>query len=57
MLFIYTKNGNKKTIFKNLEKQFVSVIKLKPNLCTTYIKFYKNFGRRNKETDRYACFH
>ena len=25
----------------------MSVIKLKPNLCTTYVELCKNFGRRD----------
>ena len=28
-------NGHKKTILVNLEQQFTSAIKLKPNLCVT----------------------
>ena len=31
-------DGDNKTIQKKSEKQFMSVIKLKPNLCTTYIE-------------------
>ena len=39
-------NGDDKTILKKLEKQFISVIKLKTNLCIYYIywaseKFWK----------------
>ena len=41
----------RKPILKNLKQQFMSVIKLKPNLCTTYIELCKNFGRRDIETD------
>ena len=44
-ILIPFQNGDNKTTLKNL-KQFMGVIKLKPNLCT------KNFGRRDKETDR-----
>ena len=35
----------------------MTVIKLKPNLCTTSIELYKNPKRRDKETDRNECFH
>ena len=31
-------NGDNKTILNNLEKEFRSVIKLKPDLCTRYIE-------------------
>ena len=51
------KNGDYKTILKNLKQQFLSVIKLKPNLCTTYIELCKNFGRRDRETDRNGFCH
>ena len=50
-------NGDYKTILKNLKQQFMSVIKLKPNLCTTYIALCKKFGRRDRETDRKRCCH
>ena len=30
----------------------MSVMKLKPNLCTTYIELDKNFRRRDRETDK-----
>ena len=30
----------------------MSVIKLKSNLCTTYIELDKNFRRRDRETDK-----
>ena len=33
----------------------MSVIKLKPKLCTTYIELCKNFGRKNRLTDRTGC--
>ena len=33
----------------------MSVIKLKPNLCTTYIELCKNFGRRDSETTEMAA--
>ena len=39
------------TLLKNLEQQFMSVNKLKPNLCTTYIELCKNFGKRDRETN------
>ena len=42
-------NGDNKTIFKNLEKELMSVITLKPNLCTTYIELDKHFGRKERE--------
>ena len=35
----------------------MSVIKLKPNLCTTYIELDKIFGRIDRETDRDGCFY
>ena len=44
-------NGDNKTILKSLVKQFMSVIKLKPNLCTTYIE------RREGETERNGGFY
>ena len=44
-------DSDNKTILKNLEKQFMSVIKLKPNLCTTYTE------RRDRETDRNGSFY
>ena len=51
LALISFQNGDDKTIFKNLEKQFMGVIKLKPNLCTTYIE------RRYRETeDRNGCY-
>ena len=28
----------------------MSVIKHRPDMCTTYIELYKNFGRRDRET-------
>ena len=37
-------NGGNRTILRNLEKQFKRVVKLKPNLCTTYIE------RRDRQT-------
>ena len=30
----------------------MGVIKLKPNLCTTYIKLYKDFGKRDRERQK-----
>ena len=56
-ILIRFKNGENKTILKNLKQQFMSDIKLRPNLCTTYIELFKNFGRRDKETDRNDCCH
>ena len=50
-ILISFKNGDNKTILKNLKQRFMSVIKLRPNLCTTYIELCKNFGRRDIETD------
>ena len=44
-------NGDKKAILKNLKQQFMSVIKLRPNLCTIYIELCINFGRKDRETD------
>ena len=45
----------KKIIFsKNSEQEFMSVIKLKPNLCTTYIKLCKHFGRRKTDRNKIA---
>ena len=44
-------DGDNKTILKNLEKQFMIVIKLKPNLCTTYIE------KRDRKTDRNGRFY
>ena len=43
-------NGDNKTILKNLEQQFMSAIKLKPNLCTKYIELCKNFGEIKRLT-------
>ena len=56
-ILIPCNNGDNKTILKNLKQQFMGIIKLKPNLCTTYIERCKNFGRRDRETDRNACCH
>ena len=33
----------------------MGVIKLKPELCTTYIELCKNFGRRGRETTKMAA--
>ena len=44
-------DGDNKTVLKNLDKQFMSVIKLIPNSCTTCIE------RRNRETDRNSSFY
>ena len=49
-MLIPFQNVDNKTILKNLEKQFMSVIKLKLNLCTTYIE------RRDGETERNGGF-
>ena len=49
-ILIPFKNGDNKTILKNLKQQFMSVIKLRPDICTTYIELSKNFGRRDRET-------
>ena len=38
-------------------KNKLTVIKLKPNLYTTYIELYKHFGKRDRETNRNGCFH
>ena len=38
-------DGDNKTTLKNLEKQFMSLMKLKPKLYTTYIEM------RDRETD------
>ena len=38
-------------------KNKLNVIKLKLNLCTTYIGLYKNFGSRDRDTDRNGCLH
>ena len=35
----------------------MSIIKLIPNLCTTYMEFCKNFESRDRETDKNARFH
>ena len=48
-ILIWFKNGDNKTILKNLKQQFMSAIKLSPNLCTTYIELCKNFGKRDKK--------
>ena len=50
-------DGDNKTILKNLEQQFMKVTKLKPNLCTTYIEFGKNFERTDRETGRNGSLH
>ena len=55
-VWIPFKDGDNKTILKNLEQQFMKVTKLKHNLCTTYIEFRKNFERRDRETDRNGSF-
>ena len=39
------KNGDNKTTLKHLEQRFMSVIKLKPNLCTTHIELSKKFWK------------
>ena len=44
-------NGDNKTTLKNLEKQFISVIKIKTNLFTTHIE------RREGVTDRNGGFY
>ena len=56
-IFIPFKNGDNKTILKNLKQQFMSVIQLKPNLYTTYIELCKNFGRRDRHSDGNGCCH
>ena len=53
-VLIVLQNVDNKNIFKNLEQQFMSVIKLIPNLCTTNMEFCKNFERRDRETDKNA---
>ena len=50
-VLISFQNGDNKTILENLEKQFMSVVKLKSNLCTTYIE------RRDGETERNGGFY
>ena len=54
-ILIPFKDGDYKNILKNLKQQFMSVIKLKLNLCTTHIELSKNFGREGRETDRNDC--
>ena len=49
-ILILFRNGDNKTILKNFKQQFMSVIKLKPNLCTTYIELCKHFGKTDRET-------
>ena len=44
-------------IFAQPHKNKSSVIKLIPNLYTTYIQVYKNSGRRDWQTDKNGCFH
>ena len=56
-VIILLQNGDNKAILKNFEQKFMSVLKLKPKLCTTYIEICKNFGRRDRETDINDCFH
>ena len=46
-----TSQCDNKTISKNLEQQFMSLIKLKPKSCTTYIELWKRFGTKDEETD------
>ena len=53
-ILILFQNDEKKTILKNLEQEFMSVVKLKPKLFATYIRLCKNFGRR--KTGRNDCF-
>ena len=33
------------------------LIKLTPNLCTKYTELFKNFRKRDKETDINGCLH
>ena len=54
-ILIPFQNDENKIILKNLEQEFMSVVKLKPNLFATYIRLFKNFGRR--ETSRNDYFH
>ena len=35
----------------------MKVTKLKPSLCTTYIKLWKNFERSDRDIDRNGSFH
>ena len=51
------RNGDSKPILKNLEKQFMSIIKLKSSLSTTYFELDKNFRRRDRETEIDDCFY
>ena len=46
-----------KVFFKNFEQHFRRLIKIPPNLCTKYTERFKNFGRRDEETDKNGCFH
>ena len=56
-ILIPFKDGDYKNILKKLKQQFMSVMKLKLNLCTTHIELSKNFGRKGRETDRNDCCH
>ena len=46
-------NSENKTILKNLEQQFMSVIKLKPNYIIIF-DFAKDFGRREWQAEMTA---
>ena len=56
-ILIPCNNGDNKIIPKNLKQHFMSVIKLKPKLCTTYTERCKNFGKRDRDSDRNGCYH
>ena len=61
-ILITFQNVENKTILKNVEQQFMSVIKFKRNLCTTYIGLCKIFGRwemilKSWTAYRNDCFH
>ena len=43
-----TSQCDNKTISKNLEQQFMSLIKLKPKSCTTWKRFGKDLERKMK---------
>ena len=52
-ILIPFQNNENKTFLKNLEQEFMSVVKLKPNLFTIYIRLSKNFGRRETSRNDY----
>ena len=48
-ILIPFQNDENKTIFKNLEQEFMSVVKLNSNLFATYIRLQKVWKERDKQ--------